>query len=649
MKSLNYALYRFKYLFGKSLQLKVPVDISLELSSFCNMHCTYCKDPETPILMSDLKWRRLGDVEKGDKVVAFDEFAPDDGLKTTRKMRLSEIENVWEVEKESLKIITDKGDVICSLDHKFLMKEGARWREAGRIKPGQLIQFATEPWQHVDIKNVDYIRGYLMAITIGDATARWRPTDTCRGAVWWRLAVTDREILDRVELFLGILAIPSQGIKPFTKAKEHYKDIEKIEVRKKSSVTMLYEFLFKEVIADHTSFEKGYLAGIFDAEGTALHGVVRISQKKENDVCEKTMLYLKRLGFDSVREKDGVRLLGGRWEILRFFGSVQPAVTRQKNTWIDTGVYHDSARVLSVEFLGFRRLIDIQTSTKTFYGNGFASHNCYHADKKNLPFKMNFMSWDTAKLILTQAADLGVSSVKMNWRGESTMNQIFPKVCKYAKSLATRSTFIDRLTNSNFKFCGSKEDIFEALACQTKVKVSYDSFKKDVFELQRAGGDHEVTTRNIDKFYNWPKRKTEIVIQAVRTQRNKDEDFEGEIKKRWPSASLSVRDVVEGRLHKNIDDILVKKRDTQNRQSCLQAHARLIFDSNGCPTVCCPDIKNQLSLGSIHDTSLYELFNSQKAIQLRKDLKSGTAFLTDPCKNCSSHETYKGYRPAWTS
>lgn len=262
---------------------------------------------------------------------------------------------------------------------------------------------------------------------------------------------------------------------------------------------------------------------------------------------------------------------------------------------------------------------------------------------------MNFMSWETAKLILFQAAELGVSSVKMNWRGESSLNPIFPEVCSYAKSLSSGSVFIDRLSNSNFKFDNSKDSIFRAFACQTKVKVSYDSFRKDVFETQRAGGDHDITTANIDKFYNWPGRKTELMLQAVRTQRNKDEDFEGEIKKRWPSIGLSVRDVVDGRVNKDLESILVKKRDADNRQSCLQAHVRLIFDHSGKPTVCCPDIKNQLVLGSIHDTSLYDLFNSEKAKQLRKDLKNGTAFLSDPCKNCSSHETFKGYRPTWAS
>lgn len=274
---------------------------------------------------------------------------------------------------------------------------------------------------------------------------------------------------------------------------------------------------------------------------------------------------------------------------------------------------------------------------------------CYHADKKNLPFKMRFMKLETAREILDQAAALGVNSIKTNWRGESTMNPHFGEITAHAKQLARGSTFIDRLTNSNFKFDTARDDIFRGLCNQTKVKVSYDSFNKQIFETQRTLGNHDVTTANIHKFYNYPGRDNILVIQAVRTQANKDEDFEGEIKKRWPSALLSVRDVVEGRLDRDISDMTVHEK-VQERQSCLQAHVRLIFDWEGRPTVCCPDIKNKLSqMGTIHETSMDQMFNSAFAKQLRRDLKSGKAFESDPCKTCSSHETYKGYRPAWNS
>jgi radical SAM protein with 4Fe4S-binding SPASM domain len=202
---------------------------------------------------------------------------------------------------------------------------------------------------------------------------------------------------------------------------------------------------------------------------------------------------------------------------------------------------------------------------------------------------------------------------------------------------------IDRISNSNFKFDTNNNEIFEAFCSQTKVKVSYDSFRKEVFEKQRAGGNHDVTTRNIDRFYNWSGRNNELVIQAVRTVNNRDEDFEGEIKKRWPSASLSIRDVVPGRSEKSYDHLLVKEKE-KKRIPCKQAFVRLIFAHDGSVSPCCPNIGMDINLGDVNKQHVGQIFNNFEAKQLRKDLKSGKAFETNPCKTCSSHESYAGYK-----
>lgn len=279
---------------------------------------------------------------------------------------------------------------------------------------------------------------------------------------------------------------------------------------------------------------------------------------------------------------------------------------------------------------------------------------CYHArdNAAHLPFTKGVMPWETARTIIRQAAALGVNSLKMNWKGESTINPGFLAITRLAKSYATGSTFIDRLTNSNFKFRTDRTDIFDGLANQTKVKVSYDSFDAGVFEDQRRGGDHALTTRNIDRFYNHPARiqsETKIVIQAVRTQANKDEDIAWLSRKRWPEAAISIRDIVSGRLEKDVSGMEVRRRDASERQSCQQAHVRMLFNWKGEAFACCPDIGEKLKFGNILETPMWNLFNSAFAKQLRRDLKSGKAFESDPCKGCSSYETFKGFRPSWNS
>ncbi len=262
---------------------------------------------------------------------------------------------------------------------------------------------------------------------------------------------------------------------------------------------------------------------------------------------------------------------------------------------------------------------------------------------------MAFMKLETFEKIVRDAASLGTHSVKLNWRGESTLNPLFPTMTRIVKDLAHDSTFIDRLTNSNFNFKHDRDDIFEGLANQTKVKVSYDSFRRDVFETQRAGGDHALTTANIDRFYNWPGRDNTLVIQAVRTSRNADEDIAGEARKRWPSALISIRDMVGGRVEKDLSAITHRERDYSERQSCIQAHARLIFNHDGTAMACCPDIKEEIKLGNIRDMTVSEIFNSPTAKELRRDLLSLKAFERSPCKNCPSYESFSGFKPSLES
>lgn len=277
-----------------------------------------------------------------------------------------------------------------------------------------------------------------------------------------------------------------------------------------------------------------------------------------------------------------------------------------------------------------------------------ACEYCYHSDPKNLPFKRGLMETSLAMKIINQAWLHSVPALKFNWKGESTLHPNFEVITRAAKERASGRTFQDRLTNSNFKFKNNHESIFIGLSHQTKVKVSFDSFIPAVMEKQRRLSNHAEIMANIDKFYNWPGRETELVIQSVRTKLNANEDLEGEIKKRWPSAGCSVRDMVKGRVNKNLDELENKTRDVE-RQPCIQAFARIIFNHKGLAFPCCPDVKEQLAIGNIETQTLYEIFNSTKAKGLRAGLKLGEQFQYEPCKSCSSFESYRGHKAGWNS
>src|SRR3990167_7921891 len=283
MKSFNFWKYRFKYLFGQYLPLSAPVDISLELSSLCNMHCSYCIDPKTPILTSSsLEWKPIEDLQVVEKIVSFDEYSPP-GDKSNRSMRIAEVEKIWRTRKESIRISTTHGEITCSLNHKFLDSVG-RWKDAETLKIGNQILFGREPWEVSDILDRDYMRGYLVGMTAGDGTVRWKPlkgstgkTDDPRRQIWWRMALKDKEPLLRILAYFELLGIEHNGIKGFAKTKSSYADMFKVEIRKRAQLDKLFEILYHEKSVNEQDFQRGYLAGIFDSEGSfSEQGILRI-------------------------------------------------------------------------------------------------------------------------------------------------------------------------------------------------------------------------------------------------------------------------------------------------------------------------------------------------------------------------------------
>ncbi|MGZ8202934.1 MAG: PA0069 family radical SAM protein, partial [Burkholderiales bacterium] len=134
------------------------------------------------------------------------------------------------------------------------------------------------------------------------------------------------------------------------------------------------------------SWAAGFLAGIFDAEGSWSERVLRISNTDQEIIgwiarCLSVFDFrckLEHAKRDRRRPLEVIRLVGGLREQLRFFHTVDPAITRKLNI-LGQAVKTDARlRVVSVEPLGrAMRLYDITTETQDFIANGVVSHNCF--------------------------------------------------------------------------------------------------------------------------------------------------------------------------------------------------------------------------------------------------------------------------------
>ncbi len=136
--------------------------------------------------------------------------------------------------------------------------------------------------------------------------------------------------------------------------------------------------------APSQDWQKGFLAGIFDADGSCSRGILRIGNT-DPEIISRAASCFAALGFDVAVEPtvraNGLtylRLLGGLRERLRFFHSTDPVITR-KRTVDGVAIKSDAKlRVASIEPLGLELpMYDITTGTGDFIANGVVSHNCF--------------------------------------------------------------------------------------------------------------------------------------------------------------------------------------------------------------------------------------------------------------------------------
>ena len=122
------------------------------------------------------------------------------------------------------------------------------------------------------------------------------------------------------------------------------------------------------------AWRKGFLAGIFDAEGSCGGANALRIANTDGTIIHWTQECLERLGFDVVVEHTArsngmrnVRIRGGLKERLRFFHLTDPAITR-KRTIEGVALKSDAkTRVVSIEPLGMELpLYDITTGTGDF-------------------------------------------------------------------------------------------------------------------------------------------------------------------------------------------------------------------------------------------------------------------------------------------
>lgn len=404
----------------------IPFERSINPYRGCEHGCVYCTAPETPILMGDGTVRAIADVGLGDEIYG----TVREGW--YRRYTRTRVLAHWSVVKPAHLIVLEDGtELIAGGDHRFLTERGWKFVTGTEQGSGRRPHLTTgnklmgtgaflAPPEH----DADYRRGYLCGLIRGDGMLRTGVHNDANRRPYelnqFRLALCDAEALARAQEWLRGWQVETRNFL-FSAASATRREMQAISASGRVHVDTIRE-LIAWPTSPCNSWHRGFLAGVFDAEGSYNDGCLRMSNTDPEIIgwiCES----LRASCFKFVVEHkphqdrkpiDVVRMLGGLPEHLRFFHGVDPAITRKRD--ISGQAVKSAARlgVVSVERLpGAMRLYDITTGTEDFIANGVVSHNCYarpsHAYmglSSGIDFETKlFYKADAGKLLEEELAD----------------------------------------------------------------------------------------------------------------------------------------------------------------------------------------------------------------------------------------------------
>ena len=384
------AIERAKSIISRNDSPDVGFTQSINPYRGCEHGCVYCASGETPILMGDGRTRPLSELKPGDEVYGTQRAG------WYRRYVKTHVVDHWSSIKPAYRTTLEDGtELVTSADHRFLSDRGWKFvtgTENGRSRRAHLTRsnklMGTGAFAEAVDESDDYRRAYLCGMLRGDAHMGihhyTRPGGLAGRVTLFRLALCDPQALLRSQDYLLDFGIATGEFR-LAAASGNRREMNAIRASSAWKLEAIRS-LIAWPTAPTREWAAGFLAGIFDAEGSFSQTVWRIPNTDPEIIgwvgqCLREFGFkfiVEHLPFEGRKPMDVVRLLGGLHEHLRFFHTMRPAITRKLNLEGQAIKSDAKLRVVNIEPLGkAMRLYDITTETGDFIANGVVSHNCF--------------------------------------------------------------------------------------------------------------------------------------------------------------------------------------------------------------------------------------------------------------------------------
>jgi DNA repair photolyase len=366
----------------------IPFEQSINPFRGCSHGCIYCICGDSQILLASGNTKLLGDLKIDDEIIGTTR------LGFYRRYVKTRVLAHWGTHKPAYRLMLADGTAItASADHRFLGDRGWKFvmeSEQGRDRRPHLTAGDKLMGVGMTMGSLEptsfYKQGYLCGIIRGAGDIRIDSSGRSGTGVNrnFRLAMADGDAVRRSGSYLAEFGVQTRAFL-FQKAAASAREMHAIGASSRLKYRTI-ERLIAWPGSEPIDWTRGFLGGIFDAEGTYSDGCIRISNS-DHTLCKRIEAGLRYFGFafnyDAAKRSRNflvryLRVLGGLREQLRFFQLLDPAITRKRNIFGQAVKSQAALDIVAIEPLGVSMpMYDITTGTGDFIANGVVSHNCY--------------------------------------------------------------------------------------------------------------------------------------------------------------------------------------------------------------------------------------------------------------------------------
>lgn len=373
-----------------------PESMDIKTTNKCSMGCPMCFVVGTKILMGDLTYKNIEDIQIGDIVMGFEEYSGKFGAK--RKMMPTKVLNTFiHVESELVRVTTEESSVTATPNHPFLSEgTGANhsrfFNQIGRIEVGKYLFNCGFPIDDIDYDSKDYKIGYLVGSWTGDGSYQHYIDKNGYDVYNCRFVTKDEEINDKVyELTKEF--IPDFYRLDFKMAGNGVKS--SVRSNKKSSYETICSWENDNMGENNTKeYACGFLGGFCDSEGHVdnQRSIIRLTNTNYDYIKEIKRCF-EILGLDYVEESRDpwennhsrvyVIRLKGTYGASRFLWYTRPVCYRKSlENYLLKHFQHYKRELLSKEIINKKQYVyNMETECHTYIANNFLVHNC-HEDSR---------------------------------------------------------------------------------------------------------------------------------------------------------------------------------------------------------------------------------------------------------------------------